>query len=145
MALTTVTVQGADGVSHDVVMDLVSSDNYPVYKLTFGAIGEAGTLVSSDAPLPVVLSDGTDQLGVLGDGDTVDPQDDDGTVGTTKGILAFGLDAAGKARLPMVSGQGESLVQLSEDTGQAILTQLKIANFHLSQMTQNAITKDDVE
>ncbi len=52
MTLVTVEVQGADGVTRDVILDQVGSDFYPVYKLTAGVLGVAGSIVSPTNPLP---------------------------------------------------------------------------------------------
>ena len=71
MGLTTVQVTASDGTVYNIVGDAVGTTFYPIYKLSAEAAGTGG-LVSISNPLPIKLSDGTDILDVVGDGDVVD-------------------------------------------------------------------------
>lgn len=58
MGLVVVRVQGVDGVVREMVIDSVvnplgDTEFYPVYKLSTGAIGAAGQIVSPTNPLPI--------------------------------------------------------------------------------------------
>lgn len=65
----------------------------------------------------------------------IDRQDDDGTVGTDRGDLFVGVDMNNRARFLHVSPQGDIQVALTEDTGHAILKELRKMNFQLSIIT----------
>ena len=56
MGLVTVQIQGADGTISNVVLDDVGGNLYPIYKLSFGALGNAGNVVSIVNPLPVTAA-----------------------------------------------------------------------------------------
>ncbi len=56
MGLVTVQIQGADGTLSDVVLDAVGDRLYPIYKMSFGALGVDGNVVSVTNPMPVTAA-----------------------------------------------------------------------------------------
>ena len=58
MALTTISVQGSNGVTQTVLVDTITGQTYaiPLYKLSVGAVGTDDGPVSSANPLPVSIA-----------------------------------------------------------------------------------------
>jgi len=61
MGLVTVQILSSDGTPFDVIMDNVSDQLYPIYKLGVGDLGNAGVPVSSSNPMPVDIKSAINQ------------------------------------------------------------------------------------
>ncbi len=146
MALITVEVQGAGRVKQRVLLDDISGEIYavPIYKIGIGIEGTDDGPVSATNPLPAMISDGTDTVGVVGDGDTVDLFEDS-VVGSTKGITTLGHDGS-RLRIPRLTEAGE---QRTDDVRslqllEQMLTVLKKIEYHLYLASDADLKDQDV-
>lgn len=86
----------------------------------------------------------------VSDGEAIDLQDADLTIGTTRGILTFGKDADNKARPIELAGPNKNLVKTQDEHNhllKEILTELKINNQYLNQIVGDAsgVKESDIE
>jgi len=81
----------------------------------------------------------------LGDGDAIDLQDEDGTVGTTKGTLIHGIDDNNEARPISVTDGAIRVIEGSNHLLKEILTALRINNKYLHQITGDRVDEIDTE
>ena len=96
----------------------------------------------------VKISDGTDVLDVLADGDVIDLQDPDGTVGTTKSILTVGKDQSKRSRPFGIWGEdndSSKVVGEQEHLLKEILVELKINNKILNEVHDLYVGEEDIE
>jgi len=102
----------------EVATDDISGVHYPLYKIAFGADGTA-TLVNADNGLPV-----------------------SGEVSVSSISGAVTLNAEQSEAQPLtVKTEDENLAGLLSN----ILKEMKIMNIHLSMMTDNEITKAEID
>jgi len=113
------------------------------------AIPVAVTEISSAWYPHMLISDGVSYVDVLGDGSTVDLQDSDGTVGTTKGLMLLGKDSNNKARFlgtTSQSGSAEAGVYDEESWSLLgdVLTELRKITLHMVMLTDLHIENGDL-